>query len=563
MKNILKLIIVISILLGNMNYKAYSEELDLSSGVKEIAGELAREFSSSSTVIAVIPFVKSSGEENEFGNIISEELVTELYKTRKFSIVERGMLNKIIKENSLALEGVVDSQSAASLGMIIGAAAVCTGSFTDYGERIKLNARMIESKTGKIVAAASIQIEKENYMVMFLKSQKSVDIGESSREESSSIGSTKDSSKVVQKTESINNTKKEEKSEFMTLLEDASNRNLSSAQFKLGYMYYYGDGVEVDYKKAYEWFKKAADQEHVTAISWLGYFEKYGYGRSVNLKEAYRWFEMAAGYNDAYSENKLGEMSYYGEGTEKNSNDAFYWFERAANNNNITAMSWLGYLYGSGIGVEKNYEKAYKWYSKAADQNDGYSQNALGEYYYNGYYVTSDYKKAYEWFEKASNNGNIKAKSWLGYMYRNGIYVGKNGNSAVEYFKKAADGGDSYSMRQLGEIYYNGDGITADSYEAYNWFKKGAEKSDLTSMSWMGYMYRYGYGTSIDYRASYDWFEKAAEAGDGYSNYMLGDIYEVGMGEIKKDLRRAQEYFKKAVEYGYEGAKSRINNRIR
>lgn len=220
----LKIVLYIFFIWISANYNIYSAEVDLITGIKEIAGELAREFSSTSTVIAVIPFVKSSGEENEFGNIISEELVTELYKTRKFSIVERGMLNKIIKENSLALEGVVDSQSAASLGMIAGAAAVCTGSFTDYGNSIKINARMIESKTGKIVAAASIQIEKENYIIMLLKSKESVDIVKNSRNEGESVGSIKDNAKNIKKNEETTSVETEEKSEFMTLLEDASKK---------------------------------------------------------------------------------------------------------------------------------------------------------------------------------------------------------------------------------------------------------------------------------------------------------------------------------------------------
>lgn len=61
-------------------------------------------------------------------------------------------------------------------------------------------------------------------------------------------------------------------------------------------------------------FKKAANQEHVTAISWLGYMEMYGYGRDINYKEAKKQFELAASYNDGYSQNKLGLIYYEGHG---------------------------------------------------------------------------------------------------------------------------------------------------------------------------------------------------------------------------------------------------------
>ena len=36
----------------------------------------------------------------------------------------------------------------------------------------------------------------------------------------------------------------------------------AKSQFQLGEMYYYGEGVEHNYKKAIEWFEKAADQGH-------------------------------------------------------------------------------------------------------------------------------------------------------------------------------------------------------------------------------------------------------------------------------------------------------------
>ena len=43
----------------------------------------------------------------------------------------------------------------------------------------------------------------------------------------------------------------------------------ADAQYKLGVMYYHGDGVEKDLNESIKWFKKAAEQGDVVAKHWL------------------------------------------------------------------------------------------------------------------------------------------------------------------------------------------------------------------------------------------------------------------------------------------------------
>ena len=40
-----------------------------------------------------------------------------------------------------------------------------------------------------------------------------------------------------------------------------ANAGDADAQYNLGFMYYNGKGVEQDYKKAYEWYSKSAEQD--------------------------------------------------------------------------------------------------------------------------------------------------------------------------------------------------------------------------------------------------------------------------------------------------------------
>ncbi len=53
------------------------------------------------------------------------------------------------------------------------------------------------------------------------------------------------------------------------------------AQYRLGFNYYFGIGVERDYQEALKWFRKAAKQGHAGAQYELGFI--YDKGQGVQL----------------------------------------------------------------------------------------------------------------------------------------------------------------------------------------------------------------------------------------------------------------------------------------
>jgi TPR repeat protein len=75
----------------------------------------------------------------------------------------------------------------------------------------------------------------------------------------------------------------------------------ASAQFERGLRYYCGDGVPVDYSKAAELYRKAADQGHAIAQCNLGSMYANGLGVPEDEVEAVTWFRKSAeqGYDGA------------------------------------------------------------------------------------------------------------------------------------------------------------------------------------------------------------------------------------------------------------------------
>ena len=119
-------------------------------------------------------------------------------------------------------------------------------------------------------------------------------------------------------------------SDFSTMLKKAEAGD-HDAQFSLGLMYYDGLGVPQDYKKALQWFARAADQGNVSAQ-----------------------------YN-------LGLMYYHGDGIPQDYKKAVQWFTRAAEQGHDMAQYNLGFMYEY---VAQDYVQAYKWFNLSAAQGN-------------------------------------------------------------------------------------------------------------------------------------------------------------------------------------------------
>jgi len=170
------------------------------------------------------------------------------------------------------------------------------------------------------------------------------------------------------------------------LIESAESGEVK-AQYKLGDMYYNGEGVSKDNNKAFKWYEKAALQ------------------------------------GDADAQYELGSMYSSGAGVPKDPKKAFEWHEKAALQGNQYSQSTIGDMYCSGVGVSKDYKKAFEWHEKAALQGNPLSQFITGKSYY---YVkdspgvpgipgiTQDYKKAYAYF-------NLSAKTQIAEDFKNEI----------------------------------------------------------------------------------------------------------------------------------------------
>jgi len=184
----------------------------------------------------------------------------------------------------------------------------------------------------------------------------------------------------------------------------------SRQQLVLGYMYFYGNTVPQSYTEALKWYIAAAqvsvhdaaeqtftDYDHainLVASHLLAWMYDTGQGIEQDYKQAFEWYKKAAdaGYGDA--QLRLAEMYQLGLGIEQNNQLAIEWYQTAAEQDYHKAQRVLADLYRTGTLLKQDSKLAFKWYKKAAVLEDLPAQYALAEMYYQGEGTAKDDSKA-------------------------------------------------------------------------------------------------------------------------------------------------------------------------
>jgi TolB-like protein len=140
--------------------------------VDELGNQIATKVSAKNkTTIAVVEFADLEGNVTNFGRFLAEELITRLHETEKFKVIERQLLNQVIKEQKLTLSGIVDPKSAKQLGQVLGVDAIVSGSISDLGRTVRVNARLISTETGEIFAVAAKEFVKDQTIIDLMSSR--------------------------------------------------------------------------------------------------------------------------------------------------------------------------------------------------------------------------------------------------------------------------------------------------------------------------------------------------------------------------------------------------------
>jgi hypothetical protein len=122
-------------------------------------------------------------------------------------------------------------------------------------------------------------------------------------------------------------------------------------QYLMGHLYGSGHGVLRNEFEAVKWFRKAAEQGHLSAQVFLGMRYANGQGVVKDEYEAIKWFRKAADLGDVFSLYKLGDMYENGRGVLRDIEEAKRWYRKATEKGDQNAKKALERL--EGVVVEK------------------------------------------------------------------------------------------------------------------------------------------------------------------------------------------------------------------
>jgi TolB-like protein len=109
--------------------------------------------------IALLELEVTGGLDTTLARPISDRLRQELFKTGRFTVVERNTMEQIFEEQTLHLAGCMSDQCVVEVGRILGVEQMVAGSISRVGSVITVNARLIDVETTELTAAESVDCE--------------------------------------------------------------------------------------------------------------------------------------------------------------------------------------------------------------------------------------------------------------------------------------------------------------------------------------------------------------------------------------------------------------------
>ncbi len=116
-------------------------------------------------VVAVADFINEDGRVSKLGHYISSKLTPCLARSQRFSVLERGLIEKVIEEQHFQVSPFVDEASTQKFGKLLGAETIISGTITEMDNIFYINAKAIGVTQGNLITSMDVEIDKTGRMV--------------------------------------------------------------------------------------------------------------------------------------------------------------------------------------------------------------------------------------------------------------------------------------------------------------------------------------------------------------------------------------------------------------
>jgi hypothetical protein len=133
-----------------------SNGMELDVAIREATAQMEAKIPSN-TMVALVSVASPS---TAFSTQVLTRLESAIVSSGKLVVVDRANLDKVREEQGFQLSGEVDDESAKSIGKLLGAGAIVTGSLADLGDVYSLTLKAINIETATVVVSYLADLAK-------------------------------------------------------------------------------------------------------------------------------------------------------------------------------------------------------------------------------------------------------------------------------------------------------------------------------------------------------------------------------------------------------------------
>ena len=286
-------------------------------------------------------------------------------------------------------------------------------------------------------------------------------------------------------------------------IQKLARKSNTNAMYLTGVAYMLGGLVDIDSKKAYFWFKKAADKGHADAAFRNGFLLQH---RSVvdETQTPFQWYEKAANMGSGAALCALGNTWTFDKLKQQR------WWHR-----------WIG-----GADNSDSAQNAVAHYKKALEKEYAAANYFLGVHHLKGWGIPKDKAKALSFFEEglALKDKDSALAIALAQPY--------NSTSYWHYLEQAADWGHAQAQFKLALAFTARRTVSSDE-QAMMWLRKASIQRYPKAMLLLSRtLASERSGRAPNYMSAYRWARRCASIGGCTQSWV--DILFSKLNEAEK-----------------------------
>ena len=347
----------------------------------------------------------------------------------------------------------------------------------------------------------------------------------------------------------------------------AENDSDSFSMFRLGSIYFNGNGVEKNTVLGLQYLDHAAKSGNKYAKITMAGIYSNGDNEFYDMNKAIRLYKDCAENEndpDTFSMYRLGAIYLKGKGAEKDIELGLHYLNNAIDGGNSFAKITLADFYADSTHDMYDMAKAIQLYKDCAeneDEPDTFSMYRLGAIYIKGKGVEKNIELGLHYLNNAIDGGNSFAKITLADFYADSTHDMYDMAKAIQLYKDCAeneDEPDTFSMYRLGAIYIKGKGVEKNIELGLHYLNNAIDEGNSFAKVTLADFYADSTHSRYNITKAIQLYKDCIKNdSDSYSMSRLGSIYLFGHG-VDKDEALGLKYLNDAVANGNEHAKKTI-----